>query len=209
MDTIRIDALELDCIVGLRPLEREREQRVRLDLALGLDLSAAGKSGRIAQTLDYDEIAEEVVAQLRVTAREKNLRLILELENNLEPILGDEDQMQRALWNLVSNAIKFTPNGGSVSVVSETREKHVILQVKDTGTGIPQEELSSLFSEFRRLEGAVNTEGTGLGLFIVKTIVEVHGGTVTVQSTLGAGTTFTILLPRQTRKPESALRRAA
>jgi adenylate cyclase len=123
--------------------------------------------------------------------------------------LGDEDQMQRALWNLVSNAIKFTPNGGSVSVVSETREKHVILQVKDTGTGIPQEELSSLFSEFRRLEGAVNTEGTGLGLFIVKTIVEVHGGTVTVQSTLGTGTTFTILLPRQTRKPELALRRAA
>jgi adenylate cyclase len=123
--------------------------------------------------------------------------------------LGDEDQMHRALWNLVSNAIKFTPNGGSVSVVSETREKHVILQVKDTGTGIPQEELSSLFSEFRRLEGAVNTEGTGLGLFIVKTIVEVHGGTVTVQSTLGAGTTFTILLPRHPRKSEAALRRAA
>lgn len=154
-------------------------------------------------------IAEDVVAQQRITAREKNLRLILELENNLEPILGDEDQMQRALWNLVSNAIKFTPNGGTVSVLSQTRERHVVIQVKDTGTGIPQEELSSLFSEFRRLEGAVNTEGTGLGLFIVKTIVEVHGGTVSVQSTVGVGTTFTILLPRQTRKPEAALRRAA
>jgi signal transduction histidine kinase len=74
-------------------------------------------------------------------------------------------------------------------------KKNVSMAVTDTGPGIPEEELPGLFSEFKRLKGTANSEGTGLGLFIVKTIVEGHGGTVAVQSKNGGGATFTILLP--------------
>ena len=103
--------------------------------------------------------------------------------------------MQRALGNLVGNAIKFTPPGGSITVTSRMVKNDISIKVTDTGSGIATEELSGLFSEFKRLKGTANIEGTGLGLFIVKTIVEAHDGTVAVESKEGVGTTFTILLP--------------
>jgi signal transduction histidine kinase len=165
-------------------------------------------------------IAEDVVLQQMVTAREKELTLGLKLDENLEPILGDSDQLQRALWNLVGNAIKFTPTGGRITVKSEMINKNVAIKVKDTGIGIPKDEISGLFSEFHRLNGSSNTEGTGLGLFIVKTIIEGHGGSVLVESEVGRGATFAILLPasntssarvprettREDAKPEVLLR---
>ena len=154
-------------------------------------------------------IAEEVVLQQMVTAREKEQVLALELDANLEPILGDFDQLQRVLWNLVSNAIKFTPTGGQITLTSAMTKKNITIKVKDTGIGVAEDELSSLFSEFRRLDGAANIEGTGLGLFIVKTIVESHGGSVAVESELGEGTTFTILLPTAPMQPKAAVSRAA
>lgn len=169
------------------------------------------------ETLKLDEakdlvqmnvIAEDVVLQQMVTAREKEQVLALKLDPNLEPILGDFDQLQRALWNLVGNAIKFTPTGGRITVTSEIIKKNIAIKVTDTGIGIPKDEISSLFSEFHRLNGSLNTEGTGLGLFIVKTIVETHGGSVAVESEIGVGTTFTILLPTA-KQPGPALRQAA
>jgi signal transduction histidine kinase len=170
------------------------------------------------ETLKLDEakdlvqmnvIAEDVVLQQMVTAREKEQVLALKLDANLEPILGDFDQLQRALWNLVSNAIKFTPAGGRITVTSEMIKKNIAIKVKDSGIGIPKDEISGLFSEFHRLGGSLNTEGTGLGLFIVKTIVESHGGSVAVESESGVGTTFTILLPTAAKQPGPALRQAA
>lgn len=140
-------------------------------------------------------IAEDVVLQLMVTAREKQLVLTLKLDADLKPTLGDFDQLQRALWNLVSNAIKFTHAGGRITVASKMINKNIAISVQDTGIGIPKDEISGLFSEFHRLGGSLNIEGTGLGLFIVKTIVESHGGSVLVESEVGRGTTFTILLP--------------
>jgi signal transduction histidine kinase len=146
--------------------------------------------------IQMNSIAEDVVLQQNVTAREKDLILTLKLDENLEPILGDFDQLQRALSNLVSNAIKFTPTGGRITVISKMIKRNVAIKVTDTGIGIPADDISGLFSEFHRLNGSSNTEGTGLGLFIVKTIVEGHGGSVLVESDVGRGTTFTILLPR-------------
>ena len=154
-------------------------------------------------------IAEEVVLQQMVTAREKEQILALKLDANLEPILGDFDQLQRVLWNLVSNAIKFTPTGGQITVTSAMTKKNIAIKVKDTGIGVAKDEISSLFSEFRRLDSAANIEGTGLGLFIVKTIVESHGGSVGVESEIDVGTTFTILLPTAAMQPKAAVRRAA
>lgn len=145
--------------------------------------------------IQMNEIAEDVVGEQTVVAREKTLRVSLDLEKDLKPVMADQSQMHRALSNLVSNAIKFTPPGGSITVTSRNGKDNVSLQVKDTGPGIAEEDLSSLFSEYKRLKSAGNTMGTGLGLFIVKTIVEAHGGVVEVKSEEGLGTTFTISVP--------------
>jgi len=145
--------------------------------------------------VQMNAIAEDVVLGQMVTARDKNLNLTLDLDKKLKPMLGDNDQMQRALGNLVGNAIKFTPPGGGITVTSRMIKNDISIKVTDTGCGIPKEELAGLFSEFKRLKGTANIEGTGLGLFIVKTIVEAHDGTVSVESKEGAGTTFTMLLP--------------
>jgi signal transduction histidine kinase len=111
--------------------------------------------------VDMNAIAEEVVLQQLVTAREKNLRLQLDLDEDIAPVVGDTTQLQRALWNLVSNAIKFTPAGGTITVKSQSINKSIAIKVKDTGIGIPADEIPTLFSEFHRLRGAANTEGTG------------------------------------------------
>src|SRR5882724_905238 len=145
--------------------------------------------------VQMNAIAEDVVLGQMVTARDKNLNLTLDLDKKLKPMLGDIDQMQRALGNLVGNAIKFTSPGGSITVTSRMIKNGISIKVTDTGCGIPKEELAGLFSEFKRLKGTANIEGTGLGLFIVRTIVEAHDGTVSVESKEGAGTTFTMLLP--------------
>jgi signal transduction histidine kinase len=145
--------------------------------------------------VQMNAIAEDVVLGQMVTARDKNLNLTLDLDKKLKPMLGDNDQMQRALGNLVGNAIKFTPPGGGITVTSRMIKNDISIKVTDTGCGIPKEELAGLFAEFKRLKGTTNIEGTGLGLFIVKTIVEAHDGAVAVESQEGVGTTFTMLLP--------------
>jgi signal transduction histidine kinase len=155
------------------------------------------KSTFAEERVQMNEIAASVVEQQTVVAQEKGINLIVELDE-VKAISGERNQLQRVLWNLVGNAIKFTPFGGTVAVMSRMIGNNVAILVKDSGIGIPEEDLTILFSEFRRLRGAANSEGTGLGLFIVKTIVEAHGGSVAVESEPGVGTTFTVLLPTST-----------
>jgi len=149
----------------------------------------------VGKPVQMNEVAQEVVAQQMITARNKKISVTLHLEENLKPVMGERTQLQRALWNLIGNAIKFTPSGGNVSVTSRTVKKDVCIEVNDTGPGISREDLPRLFSEFKRLQTTAHTEGTGLGLFIVKSIVEAHNGRVAVASQEGMGTQFTILLP--------------
>jgi signal transduction histidine kinase len=151
----------------------------------------------VGNLIHMNGVIEDVVQQQMVSAREKNLRVTLDLDKDLQSILGDKNQLERVLWNLVSNAVKFTPAGGNITVASRMVKKNISIRVTNTGSEIPEEEISGLFSEYKRLKGAANTEGTGLGLFIVKTIVEAHAGTVSVESEPGTGTTFTLLLPTQ------------
>jgi signal transduction histidine kinase len=148
-----------------------------------------------ADIVQLNNIARAVVQQQTVASSIKNLRFVLELDENLTETWGDVTQLENVVRNLIDNAIKYTPAGGTIRVTSQMESKHVCLSVEDTGIGISAEDLPSLFSEFRRLENTADVEGTGLGLFIVKTVVEAHGGTVAVKSQQGVGTTFTIRLP--------------
>ena len=149
----------------------------------------------IGNLVQMNEVAQEVVGQQMITAQNKKISLMIQLDETSKPVMGERTQLQRALWNLIGNAIKFTPSGGTVSVASRTVKKEVCIEVKDTGPGISREDLPRLFSEFKRLKATAHTEGTGLGLFIVKTIVEAHNGRVAVTSQEGVGTQFTIFLP--------------
>ncbi len=162
-----------------------------------LDASKAesGKMELKQQPVKLTPLIQNLEQQQMEALRKKNIALNLDLDEHLPDVMGDEAQLERVLWNLVGNAIKFTPSGGTITVSSRVDDGHVSISVKDTGMGIPEDALPQLFTEFRRLKGAEKIEGTGLGLFIVKTIVEAHGGTVLAESKQSEGSKFIVRLP--------------
>jgi two-component system sensor histidine kinase BaeS len=109
----------------------------------------------------------------------------------------DYERMSRVLGNLVSNAMRYTPAGGSICLGAEEQAGRILLSVSDTGSGIPAEHLPNIFERFYRADASrqQQTGGSGLGLAIVRSMVEAHGGAIGVESSLGRGTTFTISLP--------------
>lgn len=147
--------------------------------------------------ISINSLLREAARQQESDVRKRELTLNLTLDDRLPDVPGDETQLERVFWNLISNAIKFTPSGGRITVTSARDDGYVSVSVQDTGIGIPDKQLPLLFSQFQRLEGAEKTEGSGLGLFIVKTIVEAHHGKVQVTSASGQGSTFTVRLPTQ------------
>jgi signal transduction histidine kinase len=145
--------------------------------------------------VEINPILRDVIKQQTIALRKKDLDLRLELAEDLKPCHGDQNQLERVLWNLIDNAIKYTPPGGAIALTSRMSAGKISLSISDSGIGIPKRELPNLFREFKRLKGSGNTEGTGLGLFIVKTILDDHNGAITVESEEGAGTTFKVELP--------------
>jgi two-component sensor histidine kinase len=132
------------------------------------------------------------------SASEKGVQLSFQIKDLIPPVMGDEKLLEELFTNLISNAVKYTPSGGKVSVVLEPlSHDRVKFQVSDTGIGIPEEDVTRLFTEFFRAENAraLAEEGTGLGLVIVKEILDFLGGSISVRSNAGEGTTFTCLLP--------------
>jgi PAS domain S-box-containing protein len=133
----------------------------------------------------------------------RELRFEADIADDVGSVFGDVNQLERVLLNLLTNAVKFTPDGGEVRVGAQRDQTTVTIEVSDTGIGIPQEEQDRLFSRFFRASSAQDhaIQGTGLGLTIVKSIVERHGGSVSIRSTLDVGTTVTVELP----VPQSAI----
>jgi len=178
-------------------VERNAERLLRLvgDLLLIAQLDAG--TMRLEWTdVDVVEIAAEAVEASRPSAEEAGLLLVLHADRGA-PMLGDRARLAQLVDNLLSNAIKFTPRGGRVEVRAHARDGRVQLAVADTGSGISPEELPQLFTRFYRTRGAgeKHVPGTGLGLAISKAIAEAHGGAIEVESAVGAGTTFTVVLP--------------
>ena len=184
---------------NLEILERIQHSGQRIvNLVTGfLDASKAeaGKLEIANRPVSLNSLLKEVAQQQESDLEKKRLTLELNLDEKLPDIYGDEAQLDRVFWNLIGNAVKFTSTGGKVTVSSRRDDKHVCVAIKDTGIGIPRDELPLLFSQFRRLKGSSKIEGTGLGLFIVKTIIEAHKGTVQAESVDGQGSTFTVRIP--------------
>ncbi len=163
-----------------------------------LDLARL-ESGRtyIAQEpVNMTEILSETLAILQPQAAERRVSIALQVPETLPAIIGDPVRLKQVMVNLVSNAMKYNHEGGRVDIEVKVGEDELNVAVKDTGRGIREEDLPHIFEKFYRVDDPEQQiKGTGLGLSITKHIVEVHGGTISVQSVKGQGSTFSFTLP--------------
>jgi heavy metal sensor kinase len=146
--------------------------------------------------ISLDDIFIETFEEIQSFAREKKVSLSLKKVEETK-IKGEEGLLRRMLTNLILNAIQFTPPGGDVQLSVTKNSDTAIFAISDTGIGIPNEAMPHIFDRFYRVDPSRShvTGGSGLGLAIVQKIVEIHGGNITVQSTIGHGTTFQVSLP--------------
>jgi two-component system sensor histidine kinase BarA len=163
-----------------------------------LDISKieAGRVRLVLSDVDAGQIMRDAVATVLPLARKKGLRVGCE-PPTIPRVRADRDKLRQCLVNLCSNAVKFTPAGGSITVSAEPVGDQVAIRVTDTGIGIGEEHLGRVFDVFFQVDGSSTREygGAGLGLAIVKSFVEAHGGEVSVRSTPGVGSVFSITLP--------------
>lgn len=171
---------------------REDSERLNsiIDNLLDINRIESGKAVlEIHRTSPY-RIVAEAVESFRNTARNKGVNLVSNLTGDLPDVQADTRQIGYVFANLLNNALKYTPSGGSITISAEIIENHVWFLVTDTGKGIPETYLSAIFDRFFRVPGQEGRQGTGLGLAIVKEIVEAHGGIVRVTSKEGRGSSF-------------------
>jgi signal transduction histidine kinase len=172
-----------------------------------LDLSKieAGRMDLEPTEFDARTVLEGTVSLIRERARRSNLNVTAWIDADHPSFRADERRFKQIVLNLLSNAVKFTRPGGEVVLSARQTESELTIAVRDTGVGIAQEDIATLFEEFRQLRtaGVAAQEGTGLGLALTKRLVELHRGTITVESELGKGSTFTVTLPRLDEKVTS------
>ncbi|MCY1138975.1 ATP-binding protein [Actinoplanes sp. Pm04-4] len=173
-----------------------RRLRDLVEDILTLSKIESGGYGSDRIPLDFAKVIDRALITAGPVAAKSGIALHLDVRGPL-PVRGDSAQLDRVLDNLLTNAVKFTPADGTVTVHAERRGDQAVLVVADTGMGIPVEEQQALFGRFFRATNAIKQAipGTGLGLSIVRTIIENHSGTIEIDSAEGAGTTITIELP--------------
>ena len=170
-----------------------------LDLIKDLLDVAKIEAGQFSQRkvlTDIGHLLEETITLMRPRAKEQGVELVFTCQD-LAPIHADPKSMEEIFNNLISNAVNYSPDGGSVTVTAKGLGEYIEVRVEDTGVGIAPEELPKIFDKFYRVKHPKTRKvvGTGLGLAIVKGAVEAHHGTIDVESTLNQGTTFRVLLP--------------
>jgi PAS domain S-box-containing protein len=190
---------QVDYHRGLETIERNVRVQVQIVNDL-LDMSRiiSGKIHLEIQPFYLHEVVEQAIEAVRQSATAKNIRIQPLLDSRIGLVRGDPNRLQQVLWNLLSNAIKFTPRGGRVRVVLERVNSHVEISVEDNGVGIRGDFLPHVFDRFRQADPGTTRRfgGLGLGLSIVKSLVELHGGTVQVKSPgENLGSTFIVALP--------------
>jgi signal transduction histidine kinase len=169
-----------------------------------LDLAKveAGRMELDLATFALGPVLEAGLVMVRERASRGGVQLSLDAPDDLGRIEADERKVKQVLFNLLTNAVKFTPAGGRVDVAARRENGHVRLAVSDTGLGIAPADQARIFEEFGQAEGGRRqSEGTGLGLALSKRFVELHGGAIQVESAPGVGSTFSVTLPVQQTAP--------
>jgi len=147
--------------------------------------------------VDLAPLVEQVVSEVNVSSPDR-VRVLEDMPDTLPPAWADRERLHQVLFNLLDNAVRFTSDGGTVGVSAALLGERIEVRVADTGPGIAEEYLPHIFDKFVQVPDAP-TGGAGLGLTISKSIVEAHGGQISVQSDVGRGTTFTFTLPLASR----------
>ncbi len=162
-----------------------------------LDLATIEAGYMMLETehIDIHTLMASVLALMRERARKQNINLEFDCPHDLGTLSADERRLKQALFNLISNAIKFTPAGGTIRLAARRDVDGVILTVADNGVGIPSEDQARVFEKFERGNPQARQSGAGLGLSLVKSFIELHGGRVEIVSETNKGTTITLFLP--------------
>lgn len=195
---------------ALETIQRNARSQVQLiDDLLDVSRIITGKLRLDVHLIELSHVVGAAVDAVRPAAEAKNIRLQVLLDPQAGPVSGDSDRLQQVVWNLLTNAVKFTPKGGRVQVRLERINSHVEITVSDTGRGIDPEFLPHVFDRFRQADQTSTRAhgGLGLGLSIVQQLVELHGGTVHAESAgAGRGATFVVQLPVMVSRRQPELR---
>ncbi|MGB7604218.1 MAG: ATP-binding protein [Lutisporaceae bacterium] len=200
VETLKAGAIE-DNDAAVRFLNIIEDEANRLNRLISDILSLSEvenkKSKPRNEIIDTREKIIEIVSLLQNQAVHKSISLNAKIEANVDKLKGDTDQFKQMLINLIDNALKYTPEGGTIEVAAYNLENNVVIRIKDNGIGIPKEHIPRLFERFYRVDKARsrNVGGTGLGLAIVKHIVLQFEGKIEVQSEVGKGTEFILSIP--------------
>lgn len=201
-----LSSLELLEYYGYCSTEQEKEeyfQQIRISVqrmtdllnnVLTIEKSEAGKFTFNPEPLDLNQFCQDLVTKLRGNIKAKH-HILLAIEGQCSQAQMDKKLMRHIFSNLISNAVKYSPQGGTIRFEVSYQEPIATFCVRDQGIGIPSEAIQNLFQSFFRANNVGNIAGTGLGLSIVKRLVEIHDGSISVESQLGSGTTFVVALP--------------
>lgn len=172
---------------------------VMINDMLGADHIDSGKMKYSLEPKYITDLVDNTLFEMSPMITKKNLKVIVgNKDNNMPKVLIDEEKIKAVLQNILENAIKYTPNEGMIEVDFQKLDNSIQVSVKDSGIGIPEEEQKNVFNRFFRARNAIKmvTDGSGLGLYIAKGIVEKHGGKIWFKSKLGEGSTFAFTVPQ-------------
>jgi CheY-like chemotaxis protein/two-component sensor histidine kinase len=203
----KVHALPDEAVKGLGIIERNARAQAQIIEDL-LDMSSiiSGKVRLDVQRVDLAAVVNATVETVRPTAQAKGIRLLVVLDPLAGPVRGDPNRLQQILWNLLTNAVKFTAKDGRVTITLARINSHLEVEVADNGEGIEPAFLPHVFDRFRQADATTTRRhgGLGLGLSIVKQLVELHGGTISAKSGgRGQGSTFRVALPLMPTTGES------
>ena len=180
----------------LSRIHRDTDRMISMaDHLLELSRLESGQMPLHLYPMELEPLLEDVRNSCSEWADAKGITLLVVPAEGLPPVMADEENLRRVLVNLLDNAIKFTPEGGDISVLAGIRQSVVEVRVKNTGAGIPREHLPHVFERFYKVDRSRHDSGTGLGLAIVKHMVQLHGGEVAAESQEGQGATFSFTIP--------------